>query len=352
MMKPLHKFTKLSGCLLILIWGVAPCFAGYSWQISGSYHSDSSSVFESTHYNIGATRYFKPVEIQDAPYELAPFARHSSYLVVAFTSGERKESLASLIDFDFASLPEFDLQLPFDIDIDLEIDVAELTRDYYANTMDFSIGGRYVLADSGWYVGGRISQGAVDRPRRFLEVHTESSAMLLNVGKYLGELTTLEMRYGASVEDTSAYLHLRFAPANFRLNFGSETATENWGISLRRAGLLGDIFYWLSINAGTRSVSIQSEIPDLGAVLPQIDLERSTSATHHGLTAGIYPRDEIGVRFIYSEGADSNVVGISGSWFFTPSAAVELNLARLEVNRDIYAGKLDSISIRLLWRGG
>ena len=206
MTHPFYTLIKSCGFVLVMSMVVDTCLADYSWEISGSYRNDSASVFESTHYNIGATRYFKPVEIQDAPYELAPFARHSSYLVVAFTSGERKESLASLIDFDFASLPEFDLQLPFDIDIDLEIDVAELTRDYYANTMDFSIGGRYVLADSGWYVGGRISQGAVDRPRRFLEVHTERSAMLLNVGKYLGELTTLEMRYGASVEDTSAYL--------------------------------------------------------------------------------------------------------------------------------------------------
>ena len=352
MMNLFYPLMKTCGCVLVMLGVVDPSRADYSWQISGSYHRDSASVFEATRYHIDVVRYAQPVAVQDAPYELAPFARHSSFLTVAFATGERQENLASLVDFDFDSLPEFDPELPFDIDIDLDIDVDELTRDYFANTTDFSIGGRYVVSDTGWYVGGRLAQGVIDRPRRFLEVHTESSALLLNLGKYLGELTALEIRYGSSVEDTSSTLALRFVPPGFHFNLGLETKIENWTVSLRRAGLFGDIFYWLSMNAGTRRVSVNTEIPDLGATLPQVDLARSSRETHHGFTAGIYPRDELGVRFIYSDGGDSNVVGISGTWFVTPAAAIELNLARLEVNRNVYAGALDSISLRLLWRGG
>lgn len=45
MMKVIHTLIKPCGFVLTMIVVVHTCLADYSWQISGSYHSDSCSVF-------------------------------------------------------------------------------------------------------------------------------------------------------------------------------------------------------------------------------------------------------------------------------------------------------------------
>src|SRR5690606_11691170 len=121
----------------------------YSWEVSGFALDNDFSDLELT--SVGGTHYFDRIEVGDEPYDLAAF-------------------------FDPATFVS-----------------ARLDRPIGSTTDSWEVGGRYLLADSLWYVGGRHFRQSTERHRNGPNEWTDDEdGYGIVVGKYLGPRTTLE----------------------------------------------------------------------------------------------------------------------------------------------------------------
>ena len=327
--KRIPRFHRVLGLCALAFSSAAS--AQFSWQVAGSYRDDSSNVLDSNQTALSATYYFSQIDEQDSPLELAPFLNRSSYVTIEGAWGERSGSYHYAPDGLLS--PETD---------EIEIDLG-------ADTSEYAVSGRYVWPDAGWYVGGRIERGHIDRrgDRLLLETDTDSEGFDLRVGKYLGYGTALELRIGSAVR--TRIEELNFPRLNAEIDFGTETETDHAELSVRHAGILDNRIYWLAANVGrvrsdTRRIAPAAFQPDSG-------LERSTSGSRYGFAAGLYPSRTFGVRLFYSRtDGDSSLTGVSASWFFVPNAAVELGIARTKFDFEQFPLDMDSVTLRLLAR--
>ena len=239
----------------------------------------------------------------------------------------------------------------------LQRDFDALGEDLDFESSEYAVSGRYVWADSGWYVGGRLDRGTIDRPTdgSALAVGADTEGYGVWAGRYFGEVTAVEVRINSS-ERTSVQ-EISFPRLNLAFDIGARTSTDNLGVSVRRAGLLAGRLYWLSANLGRDRSDTRLIIPSIldfaqsPDIVPSRDIDRSTSGYQYGLTAGLYPNRAIGVRLNYTRGDDGgSLAGVSASWFFTPNAAVDVALARVELESRAYAVDVDVVMLRLLGR--
>ncbi len=347
--------------------------AEFSWQVAGSYRDDSGNTIEGNNSTVSATRYFPPVDDRDVPYELAPFLSRSSFVTIDATWQTQNLSAQPAPEEPVEEIPVPGVRPGTGA---LPPALGAFVSDLDIDSSEYAVSGRYVWADSGWYLGGRLDRGTVDRPRGdslWSAVAGERVNELLGTtdwpraesvlgpgsadtegygvwaGKYFGDVTAVEVRLNSN--ELTSVQEYSFSRLNLAFEAGTKTSTDYFGVSVRRAGLVAGRLYWLAANLGRDRSDTRLILPSITNIVPSPDVDLSTSGYRYGLTAGLYPNRAIGVRMNYTRGDDGgSLAGVSASWFFVPNAALDVGLARVELERGAYAVDVDVVTLRLLGR--
>ena len=119
--------------------GSAAAGAEYDWQVAGSYgQDDAAGIVDSSRWTLGGSYYPKPVDDTRGPYELAPFLTRSSYVTVGLSRASEEMVSVGYIGGEPGFIER----------------IIELYSRYTAETSEWSVAGRYVWRESGWFAGG------------------------------------------------------------------------------------------------------------------------------------------------------------------------------------------------------
>jgi hypothetical protein len=151
----------------------------FSWDLSGGASQSALGDLQDTDRSVlAATYYFDPVDDSQAPYSLAAFLDPASRVSASVNHEKRTSHLIRL----FVPPP------------------PAVVSDSSVTTDDFTIGGRYVLAESKWYVGGDYTKVTNDPLATFYDRFDSKSYRAL-AGKYFGPNTTLELSLNRSEQE-------------------------------------------------------------------------------------------------------------------------------------------------------
>lgn len=339
--------------------GSAAAGAEYAWQVAGSYgQDDAAGIVDSSRSTLDGTYYPAPVDDTRGPYDLAPFLTRSSYVTVG-TSWATEETM--LPAWAWGTSPTI-------------LRFGELYSRYTSETSGWSVAGRYVWRESGWFAGGGVERGGTEESTSVRDVH--SSGYRVVGGKYLGDATTLEVTVGTNRDrqDPDEVVCTAFARRCYGL-VGADVHTDEAGVSIRHVGELWDRAY--SVGADVRSsrsdhllVSPRLLDPE-GRPFAENPFTQSVYAVEEGgllysnetqvynLSAAWYPTPALRVRLSYlavredyfSE-IDADGVGLSAGWFFRRKLSAEFSFTRTRLEHGFGPDSRDSdtASIRLLGR--
>lgn len=242
--------------------------------------------------DIGVTWYLAPVDDSRGPRSRAPFLSKSSSLAVNLGLGRSDLSASTLVEN-----PGLPPSQPSDIDTDLLSTGAQ---------------GRYVWADTGWFVTAAYSRFDADTDDRGFS----ADAWSFGAGFYIGDRTALHMQYlDGEVSDDGT-------------RSGTDSAV---GLSLTHIGDLGgDWEYGTDVGLTSQDRADSNGAWDLRLSLyPSRDLAfgvdvastfdgAASDVVSYELFGGWYPSDSIGLRAGYrfvdfpsSDGADVEEDGFS-----------------------------------------
>ena len=129
--------------------GSAAAGAEYDWQVAGSYgQDDAAGIVDSSRWTLGGSYYPKPVDDTRGPYELAPFLTRSSYVTVGLSRAREEMVSVGYIGGEPGFIER----------------IIELYSRYTAETSEWSVAGRYVWRESGWFAGGGVERGGTLKP--------------------------------------------------------------------------------------------------------------------------------------------------------------------------------------------
>ena len=387
----------VSACCAVLSTAAAQEF---SWQVSGRYEdADIDYAAESSNSSLRATYYLGSVDDRAGPWELAPFLSRSSYVTVGTASRKHRQrsfpTLSRDENFGFIDPPGDTIGMPgFDI---LPPPFESFPSESGIDTSEYAVDGRYVWSDTGWFAGAHAARGDADVLPQFPFATTtmddESSGLF--AGRYFGARTTLEL--GLRSQSMSQELRLLpfevFDPIfgglgvadipgikRIELQTGVETETENARLSFRH---VGDLSNWtFSVSASIHSSRSDTQLlvplpPEFSAPLDGIDaplpvfvigtadantrvvtpgvVAESDRERQIGVSGALFPNQTLGIRLTYTnkdhELGSSDLVGLSATWFFVRTAAVEVELIRTRSGRG-FGGlpESDAVAVRLLGR--
>ena len=127
--------------------GSAAAGAEYDWQVAGSYgQDDAAGIVDSSRWTLGGSYYPKPVDDTRGPYELAPFLTRSSYVTVGLSRAREEMVSVGYIGGEPGFIER----------------IIELYSRYTAETSEWSVAGRYVWRESGWFAGGGVERGGTE----------------------------------------------------------------------------------------------------------------------------------------------------------------------------------------------
>ena len=137
--------------------GSAAAGMEYVWQVAGSYgEDDATGVVDSSRWTLGATYYPWRVDDTRGPYDLAPFLSRSSHVTV----GVSRAREARVSEGFFAGDQGFVNR------------IIELYSRYATEPAEWSVAGRYVWHESGWYAGGGVKRGGTEESTSVRDVHS------------------------------------------------------------------------------------------------------------------------------------------------------------------------------------
>jgi hypothetical protein len=322
MWRNLFRFATqtVTGALLFAAAFAAPADE-YSWEISGGQsQTNITGGSDTTSTGAAATHYFTPVDDTLGPYRYAAFLSRSSRITGAIRHDTTEYS------YGFGPVP-----LP----------VSSFT----ARTDAYTVSGRYVWRESGWYAGGRAEHAVTDPAQPFYTDITLKGYSAFG-GKYLGPSTTLDL----TLESTESTTHVEpIACANppclLPLFAASKTSGDNVGVAVQHLGKLAAMHYAVAGHIGANHMEIR--LPDFNN-----QLVYSQRARMYAVSGELLPTARIGVRLEYSSFSDDPArdhdYGLSASWFFKRNVTVQFSWLR--TNPSGNSADFDDWSVGLLGR--
>jgi Putative general bacterial porin len=336
----------------------------FSWQLSGGYGETELSQFADTERTtLEATYYFDPVDDSRGPYALAPFLNRSSRV----TGGVMKETTTITAPVAY---------------IGLLSPTGPTAVDVTEDTTGYSVGGRYVWAASGWYVGAAYRDLDTDQePSSPLSLQgTTSDGYELFGGRYFGESTSLDLTAGTARQTTELTLTC-ITSLCLSGSAATQIDTDDWSIGALHVRQGSRVSY--SIAGRISGTDITPSVSPLVLTLPpgapppqpfpgtiiggisaapftfiaapftgpfqSLD-ERKTAS----IAGELFPTDRIGLRIglAHSNGeyGDDDSYDVAATWFFTRAAAVEFVLARTQSEIFSLSRDIDSAELRVFGR--
>ena len=343
----------------------------FSWQLSGSYSETELSSFADTERTmLDATYYLDPVDDTRGPYSLAPFLNRSSRV----TGGVSKETTTITVPVAYIG----PLPPPGPTAVDLTED-----------TTGYTVGGRYVWAASGWYVGAAYRDLDTDQEQSspLSRQGTTSDGYELFGGRYFGESTSLDLTAGTMRQRTELTLSC-ITSLCLSGSTATQIDTDDWSIGALHVRQKPRLSYTIAgrvsgseITPSFRPLVLTpppggpSPAPFPGTAIEGIGVVTYTSiaaplafiaAPFTGpfqslderktasIAAELFPTDRIGFRIglARSEGeyGDDESYDLAATWFFTRATAVEFVLARTQSEIFSLSRDIDSAELRLFGR--
>ena len=326
----------------------------FAWQVAGSYgEDDAPGVVDSSRWTLGASYYPGAVDDTRGPYDLAPFLARTSHVTV----GVSRATEETVSEGFFAGDPGFVNR------------IIELYRRYTTETAEWSVAGRYVWRESGWFAGGGVERGGSEESTSVRDVH--SSGYRVVGGKYLGDATALEMTVGMSrdLQDPDVVVCEALGRRCYGL-VSTDAHTDEAGVSIRHVGELWGRAYSVGADARlSRSehrvvgpLHLDPEgrpIVDTGRVwaVEEGELLYTDESQLYNLSAVWYPTPALGVRasyvkFTQDEFGDAHGMGLTAGWFFRRNLSAKISFSRTRQDGalDPRFRDSDTASIRLLSR--
>jgi hypothetical protein len=304
------------------------CGAQYSWQLSSDYQQYEIGEFidvATTH--LEATYHFRPIDVErlGGPYSLAGFLDRSSRMTAGLRR-ERSKSFPSSISTD-----------------------------------GYSLSGRYVWREAGWFLGGRTEQRETDLPSpTFMEQTLKAEGYGLSAGKYLAESTAVELTLESEVARWRGH---QLAPCVFMCSLESRDRAEVVGLSVMHVGTLRQMGYAASASARHRSV--RTRFPEAAPLPPdispddiiQIQFPEVRSSRIYSASGQLFPTTRLGIGVGYSRwsrdrhGVEDYTYDVSTVWFFRPNVAAQIGWSRTRMDLLLPDWRrADTASVRLLGR--
>jgi hypothetical protein len=229
----------------------------FSWQLSGATRHFETGDLDSDSRALDATYYTKPIGDSTGPYALASFLNPTS----------RVSATASRSDL----------------------------RDVFDDPTAYTLSGAYVLPGEQWYVGAEYAKSDVDDapPVTF----SDPKGYGVQVGRYLGANTTLELRLGRSEQKSS----LTCQPnVQFCIGFPLEieVTSDSVGFEVFHVRRLRSLTYALQGSVSERDTDVELRPPTAAFGSPsQVD---GQPVRQYSVAAELFPTDRLGVRVGYS----------------------------------------------------
>jgi hypothetical protein len=314
----------------------------------------SSGDVDSRRSELSATFYFAPVDETEGPYGLADFFARKSRVTATLRT---EDAVFQTVDFAIFST---------------------FWRTSTDETDGYSVDGRFVAPNSGWYVGGAFASTSTDRfvtivntrqgvttgVDSFQAAGTEAERAELSGGKYLGAATLLEFTLGSSKLEQSSGSVLPFIDAEL----------DDWSVGLlhvRQAraltySLFGRVFEteWLRSPPPPVEPPVQLSDPTPTRIFPPVfnfgEGLSFTSGTRghlrtYSLGSELFPTRRLGVSIGYTTWAGDTVrdeaYGLVTTWFVRKDLALSVVLNR--TNQDVRFQdrvNIDVAEVRLIGR--
>lgn len=309
--------------LASVVWSMLLAFGAasadqYSWELSGTrlqadlpYLATGSAASTS----IAATHYFTPIDDTLGPYLYAPFLTRSSRITasVSHTAIDR-----TVIGF-----------------------VPPIVSSTVTDRMDsYSVAGRNVWRDSGWYVGGGAQHAHMDFGLTPSYGATANSDWVRG-GKFLGRSTSLDLTLESSQALTNPQ-PLLCSTSPCILSIDGFESTDDIGVEIRHLGGLAGMHYAVT----GRVTSDHIEFRYQGALL------FSGRTRNYAISGELFPTARLGIRLDYSSLSNDfgrhGASGLSASWFFKRNVAVRFSWS--PANYPGYSGNDDGAQLSVLGR--
>ena len=346
----------------------------FSWQVSADYRGGDAGAAQTQHRLLRTTYYLSPVDDSAGPHELAPFLNRSSYLTAGASRTKLRED--AYLYFGTRPIAGNDTLTGNAVGVwgtgALNGAARAFTSESGIDASDYDVGGRYVWpGSSGWYAGVRARRGGGDALPHPLSLRTtaEFTHTGLFAGRYFGTRTAVELDIGSGTMNREEYAEL-FPDPLFRLPgpaglpgiLGGASAgvtreeTDNARLSVRHVGDLGDSTFEFSAGVRASRSDTRVTVPltsgffsrsnpfdppfvdpygNLIGVVgePVIESGWSEREREVRLSGALFPDEALGVRLTLSTSdhdarGTADRVALSAQWFFVPSAAVGVELAR------------------------
>lgn len=260
----------------------------FSWQLSGSTRHFETGDLDSDSWAVDATYYMKPIADSTGPYALASFLNPTT----------RVSATASRSD----------------------------SQDVFDDPTAYTLSGAYVLPGEKWYVGAEYAKSDVDDapPVTF----SDPKGYGVQVGRYLGANTTLELRLGRSEQKSSLTCppHVQFCMS---LPLEIEVTSDSVSLEVFHVRRLRSLTYALQGSVSERDADVELRQPTTSfGFSSQVD---GQPVRQYSVAAELFPTDRLGVRLGYSRpesGFDVDGYDVAATWFFKPRVAVQFALAR------------------------
>ena len=332
----------------------------FSWQIAGGYdriESGNSSEIDTA--TVAATYFVQPVDDALGPLALTPFLSRSSR--ISFCA-QRVNSKRQIL----AGTSPGPIPLP---------PVTLFATDESAI---YSLRGRHVWQDSGWFVGGGVQyldfDGAISAT---FETERDKDGIELSGGKYLGSNTAVWITANSSTETINTVGNVLFSPTQplFRIVSDTDIETDTVSVSAMHVGGSTGLRYAVSGEALTIDTNFTSSSslfstgaplpnqPGIGVIAgPGVVIQPFTdpvtfsldSQQTYSVAGELFPTDRLGVRIGYTSYSNFGNLDeryeISTQWFFKRAIAVEFAIARTSFDTVVSGFDQDEAQIRFIGR--
>lgn len=304
--------------------------AEFSWQIGGEVgQSDVGTTSDSDTATLAATYYFRPVDDSNGPYALAAFLSRTSHLGARY--GEDKMTTVVPV----ATIP-------------LLTPPPDPWTTIVSRAADRALSGRHVWRNTGWYAGAALAEREMDQPSAVATARTVGDDLLhrsLELGKYLGPATTIQLSLDSARTKVSSELGFYCAVGCSYSSIGQYTATlesevEGIGVSALHVGRLGRMRYSLSGGITSSRAEATIEITQNAPLFP------TTPTRPSGV--GLQPAGGVAVSSLFAAPSSADRRerwALGGELFPTPTIGVRLGYARSDGD----APRIESYELGATW---